>query len=280
MGMSFFQAADGARLAFVDEGTGLPVIALAGLTRAHTDFDFVAPYLRGVRLIRPDYRGRGGSDWTGAPTYTVPQEAADVLALMDHLRLERAAILGTSRGGLIAMALAAMAPGRLAGICFNDIGPVIERTGLEKIFEYVGRNPAAKTLEALVEKLPRSMAGFAHVPRDRWHAFAERLYEEGPRGLTIRYDPALRDSFLAAFQGPPVDLWPFFDAGARLPLALIRGANSDLLSPATVAEMRRRRPDMHFADVPDRAHVPFLDEPEALDVLRAWIGDLERGAAA
>lgn len=271
MGMSFFQAADGARLAYLDEGTGMPVLALAGLTRAHTDFDFVAPHLTQVRLIRPDYRGRGASAWTGAATYTVPQEAADVLALMDHLGLERVAILGTSRGGLIALALAAMAPGRLAGICFNDIGPVIERAGLEKIFDYVGRNPAAKTIDALVERLPRTMAGFAHVPEARWRAFAERLYDEGPRGLTIRYDPALRESFLAAFQGPPVDLWPFFDACLGLPLALIRGANSDLLSAETVAEMRRRRPDMTFADVADRAHVPFLDEPEALAVLGAWL---------
>ncbi len=269
--MRYFHAADGARLAFVDEGAGLPVIALAGLTRAHTDFDFVAPHLDAVRLIRPDYRGRGASDWTGAATYTVPQEAADVLALMDHLGLARAAILGTSRGGLIALALAAMAPGRLAGICFNDIGPVIERTGLEKIFDYVGRNPAAKTIDALVERFPRTMAGFVQVPESRWRAFAERLYDEGPRGLAIRYDPALRESFLAGFQGPPVDLWPFFDACAGLPLALIRGANSDLMSMETVAEMRRWRPDMIFADVPDRAHVPFLDEPEALAVIRDWL---------
>ena len=101
-----FTTTDGARLAFRDEGTGRPILCLAGLTRAHTDFDFLVPHLPGVRLIRPDYRGRGGSGWSGADTYTVPQEARDVLALMDHLGLERAAILGTSRGGLIGMALA------------------------------------------------------------------------------------------------------------------------------------------------------------------------------
>lgn len=272
--LSFFHAHDGARLAYLDEGAGLPVIALAGLTRAHTDFDFVAPHLAGVRLIRPDYRGRGASAWTGAATYNVLQEAQDVLALMDHLGIAQAAVLGTSRGGLIGMALAAMAKGRLAGLCLNDIGPVIERAGLEKIFDYVGRNPAAKTMDALVGKLPRTMAGFAHVPEARWRAFVQRLYEEGPKGLTIRYDPALREAFLTAFQGPPVDLWPLFDACAGLPLALIRGANSDLLSGTTAAEMRRRRPDMIFTDVPDRAHVPFLDEPEALAVLRHWLARL------
>jgi pimeloyl-ACP methyl ester carboxylesterase len=274
--LSFFHAGDGARLAYKDEGTGLPVIALAGLTRAHTDFDFVAPHLGGVRLIRPDYRGRGASDWTGPATYSVPQEAADVLALMDHLRLEKAAILGTSRGGLIGMGLAAMAKDRLLGLCLNDVGPEIEPAGLEKISDYVGRNPAAKTITALVSRFPGTMRGFADVPEARWRAFAERLYEEGPHGLSIRYDPALRTSFLAAMSAPPIDLWPLFDACAGLPLALIRGANSDLLSPQVAAEMRGRRPDMIFAHVPDRAHVPFLDEPEALAAIRGWLAKMVR----
>ena len=275
MSLSSFLGDDGARLVFCDEGAGLPVIALAGLTRAHTDFDFFAPHLAGVRLIRPDYRGRGKSDWTGSASYSVAQEARDVLALMDHLGLERAAILGTSRGGLIGMALAAMAKGRLRGLCLNDIGPVIERAGLDKIGDYVGRNPAAKTIAALVETLPRTMAGFANIPAARWQAFAERLYEQGPKGLTIRYDPRLREAFLAALQGPPADLWPLFDACADLPLALVRGANSDLLSAAAATEMRRRRPDMIFADVPERAHVPFLDEPQSLAVVRQWLAQIE-----
>ena len=275
MGLSYFRAEDGARLAYADDGAEMPVIALAGLTRAHGDFDFVAPHLAGVRLIRPDYRGRGASAWTGADSYTVVQEARDVLALMDHLGIARAAIIGTSRGGLIGMVLAATARERLLGLCLNDIGPVIEPAGLAKISDYVGRNPAARTLAALVAKLPQSMAGFAGVPEARWRDFAARLYDEGPRGLTIRYDPALRTAFRAAFNGPVADLWPLFDAGAGLPLALIRGANSDLLSAATVAEMRRRRPDMIVAEVPNRGHVPFLDEPEALGALNAWLGQLD-----
>lgn len=272
--LQFFTASDGARLAYRDQGKGLALIALAGLTRDHCDFDFLAPHLPHIRLIRPDYRGRGASEWSGPATYSVAQEAGDVLALMDHLGLERAAILGTSRGGLIALALAAMARERLLGVAFNDIGPVIERKGLEQIFLYVGRNPAAKTMAMLVERLPLTMTGFANVPAARWQAFASRLYLETPQGLSIRYDPALREAFLAAFNGPPIDLWPFFDALAGLPLALIRGANSDLLSPATVAEMQSRRPDLIVAEVPDRGHVPFLDEPEALAALRSWLGAL------
>ena len=271
MGSMFFTADDGARLAYSDEGAGLPVLCLAGLTRNMGDFDYLAPHLSGVRLIRMDYRGRGQSDRTGAATYTVPQEGKDALALLDHLGVDRAAILGTSRGGLIGMLLAAVAHDRLLGLCLNDVGPVIERAGLERIFDYVGRNPAARTHEALAERLPAAMPGFANVPDGRWLEDARRHYEETPEGLRIQYDPALREAFLAAFEGESPDLWPLWDATAGLPVALIRGANSDLLSEGVASEMLRRRPDAIMATVPDRAHVPWLDEPESLDAINAWL---------
>ncbi|PTE22540.1 alpha/beta hydrolase [Cereibacter changlensis JA139] len=266
-----FTASDGTRLAYADEGVGLPLLCLPGLTRTGGDFDYLAPHLPGVRLIRPDYRGRGASSWSGAASYTVPQEARDVLELLDHLGLGQAAILGTSRGGLIGMMLAAVARERLLGLCLNDVGPVIERAGLERIFDYVGRNPAARSHAALAEALPRLMTGFANVPPERWLAEARLHHRATAEGLRITYDPALREAFLAAFQGETPDLWPLFDACAGLPLALIRGANSDLLSEATVAEMRRRRPDMICAEVPDRAHIPFLDEPESLAAIHAFL---------
>lgn len=267
----YFTASDGARIAFQDEGEGLPLLCLSGLTRTMADFDYLAPHLPPLRLIRMDYRGRGASQWTGADSYTLAVEGRDALELLDHLGVAQAAVLGTSRGGLIAMLLAAVAKDRLLGICLNDVGPVIDRGGLDRIFDYLGRNPAAKTFDALAEMLPRVNPGFANVPASRWMAEARKHYVQTDRGLGITYDPALREAFLKAFEGPPADAWPLFDACAGLPLALIRGANSDLLSPETVAEMRRRRPDMVFADVPDRAHIPFLDEPEALAAINAWL---------
>ena len=271
MTMQFFEAADGARLAYRDEGAGLPVLCLAGLTRTMADFDYLVPHLPPCRLIRMDYRGRGASAFTGAGSYTVPVEAQDALALLDHLGVAQAAVIGTSRGGLIGMLLAVLAKPRLIGLCLNDVGPVIERDGLKRIFDYVGRNPAAKTHQALAAALPGAMPGFADVPPARWRDEARKHYSETPEGLRITYDPALREAFLAAFEGPPVDAWPLFDACAGLPLALIRGANSDLLSAATATEMRRRRPDMIFAEVPGRAHIPFLDEPESLAAIRAFL---------
>lgn len=278
--VQYFAADDGARVGYRDAGEGLPVLALAGLTRTGRDFDYVAPFLDGVRLIRMDYRGRGASAFTGAASYTVPREGADALQLLDHLGIEKAAILGTSRGGLIGMYLAAVARPRVMGLCLNDVGPVLEKSGLMRIFDYVGRNPASRTLDELAAAMPGAMPGFEGVPESRWREEVERHYVESPKGVRINYDPALRDAFIAAFptEGDVPAAWPLFDACAGLPLALIRGANSDLLSPAAAAEMRARRPDMIFAEVPGRAHIPFLDEPEAVAAIRSWMGLLAAGA--
>ncbi|MBA3910862.1 MAG: alpha/beta hydrolase [Rhodobacter sp.] len=265
-----FAAADGCRLALRDEGAGLPLLCLPGLTRSMDDFDYLVPHLPPLRLIRMDYRGRGQSDWTGPATYTLEQEAKDALALLDHLGVGKAAILGTSRGGLIGMVLGATARNRVLGLCLNDIGPEIARDGLVRISDYVGRNPADKTCAGFAERLAKT-PGFAGVPMSRWLDEARKLAVETPDGLRIPYDPALREAFLAGLDGPPVDLWPLFDVLAGLPLALIRGANSDLLTADTAAKMRARRPDMAYAEVPDRAHVPFLDEPQALALIHGFL---------
>ncbi|MCF7699598.1 alpha/beta fold hydrolase [Loktanella sp. M215] len=267
--MPHFNAPDGTSLYYEEAGEGLPVLALAGLTRNGTDFNHVAPHLR-CRLIRLDYRGRGKSDWAAPATYTVPNEAADALALLDHLGLEKAAILGTSRGGLIAMMLAATAHGRLLGVALNDIGPVIDPAGLKVITGYVGHNPAQKTYAEAAAVRAKTWATFKDVPMARWLAEVEQHYAETGDGLVIRYDPALATTLGDGKTGMP-DLWPIYDATAGLPLSAIRGANSDLLSQATWDEMQRRRPDGIFAQVPDRGHVPFLDEPPAVAALQSWL---------
>ena len=272
--MQFFTAADGARLAFQDDGAGLPLLCLPGLTRTMADFDYLRPFLPPIRLIRMDYRGRGHSDWTGPASYNIQQEALDAVALLDNLGVAKAAVLGSSRGGLIGLVLAATSRDRLTGLLLNDVGPVIEKAGLDRIFDYLGRNPGVRTHEQMAARMATALTGFEGVPLARWLAEVRLHYRAGPDGLEITYDPALREPFVAAFSGQPVDLWPLFDACEGLPLGLIRGANSDLLSAATAAEMRRRRPDMIFADVPGRGHLPFLDEPESLAAVRAFLGAL------
>ncbi len=272
--MADFEGVGGTRLHYTDEGTGAPVLCLSGLTRNGTDFDYIAPHLSGVRLIRMDYRGRGKSDWAAPETYTIPTEGMDAVMLLDHLGLDRAAILGTSRGGLIAMGLAATVKARLTGVCLVDIGPELATEGLDAIRGYIGRNPSQKTHAEATSMRAELMAGFEDVPDSRWAEEVAKHYTQTPDGLIINYDPKLREAVAAAGAAPAPDLWPLFDAMADLPLAAIRGANSNLLSAETFAEMQRRRPDMIAAVVPGRGHVPFLDEPEAVAAIQHWIGEV------
>lgn len=273
--MSTFTTSDGLHLFYTDEGTGLPLLCLAGLTRDHRDFDFVAPHLDGpgfpaLRVIRLDYRGRGHSDWADPSTYTIPVEARDALELLDHLGIERAAILGTSRGGLIAMTIAALAKPRLIGVALNDVGPELDPAGLANIAAVIGRNPSAKSRAELLSRWPDIVQGFSNPPENRFAEEIERLYNETPNGLEITYDPKLRDAVLAAGEESVPDLWPLFDALADLSLCTLRAQHSNILPASTFAEMRRRRPDMIAAEIPDRGHVPYLDEPASLAALAKW----------
>ena len=269
--MPNFTTSDGVSLYYTDEGDGLPVLCLAGLTRDGRDFDFVAPHLSDVRLIRLDYRGRGQSDWADPSTYQIPIEARDAMEVLDHLGISQCAILGTSRGGLVAMVMAATIKDRLLGVALNDIGPDIDPRGLDVIKDYLGRTPALATRQEVAAARKAKMTGFANVPDSRWLEEAQRLFQETDGGLALTYDAKLRDAVLEGGAQPAPDLWPLFDALAGLPLVALRGANSDLLSEETFAEMRRRRPDMIAVEVADRGHIPFLDEPESLDAVRRWL---------
>ncbi|MCB1311191.1 MAG: alpha/beta hydrolase [Sedimentitalea sp.] len=273
--MPHFFTSDGLRLHYEDSGTGQPLLCLAGLTRNGRDFDALAPHVTDLRLIRLDSRGRWRSDRDPDPmNYTVPREAADAVELLDHLGLGKVTILGTSRGGLIAMMLAASHPARLAGVILNDVGPVVGAEGLARIMDYVGRRPAAQTHAEAASAIKALMEPqFPGVPLAVWRHLAEAQYIQTESGLDLNYDPRLREALEAQFvDGPPPDLWPLFDALAPLPLGVLRGANSDIFEPATLAEMQARHPGLIAAEVPDRGHVPFLDEPQSLAVIRQVLG--------
>ncbi len=271
MSTSSFLAEDGASLTYSDVGEGLPVLALAGFTRNGRDFDYIVRHLHDIRLIRLDSRGRGESQWTGADSYNVMQETRDAIALLDHLGVRRAAIIGSSRGGLLGMMMALTARERVVGVCLNDVGPVMEREGLARIGTYIGVEPAVSTLQEIADRMQAAMPGFDNVPELRWEQETIRRYIQTSNGVALPYDPDLKKAFDKAMSAAPVDAWPLFDACAGMPLALVRGANSDVLSSAAADAMAARRPDMIRVDVPDRGHHPFLDEPEALEVIRAWI---------
>jgi pimeloyl-ACP methyl ester carboxylesterase len=272
--MNRFVTSDGLGLAWAEEGAGLPLLCLPGLTRNGSDFDELAAALGGRhRLIRLTLRGRGLSDRDpDFMNYNVAVEARDVLEFLDHLGLERVVIVGTSRGGMIAMALAMAAKERLAGVLLNDVGPELDPEGMDAIMTYLGITPRARThADAALALRARMGARFPGLSDVKWLSLARRWFDEAPEGLALNYDPRLRDAVEAGLRAPAGDMWPLFDALAGVPVAVVRGANSDLLAPATVAAMRARRPDLIVAEVPDRGHVPFLDEPEALAALEALV---------
>lgn len=277
--MARFTTSDGLSLHYTDAGHGQPILCLSGLTRNSADFSFLAPHLTGYRMICMDYRGRGQSDH--APdfmSYNIMREGQDAIELMDHLGLDRVTLIGTSRGGLIAMALAHAHHDRLAGVVLNDIGPEVADEGIARIMDYVGRAPDLPDLDAAAGALAHIHAGSFHgVLLDRWRAQAGFMYQETPGGgLGLQYDPRLRDALVGqAGAGEAPDLWQMFDALRDIPTALIRGENSDLLSTGTVARMRERHPRMMTVTVADRGHVPFLDEPESLAAIRDLLKDVK-----
>ncbi|WP_170426800.1 alpha/beta fold hydrolase [Ruegeria arenilitoris] len=274
--MAFFTTSDDRQIYFEDHGSGTPVLCLAGLTRNCRDFSFLAPHLSDMRMIAMDYRGRGRSDRDpDYMNYNIFRESQDALELLDHLGLDRVNVIGTSRGGLIAMALAASHPERLLSVVLNDVGPVLEPAGIAKIMDYVGKPPVSKTYDLAAKALHIAMAPqFPDVPLERWQEVAEIQFEKTADGLGLTYDPALRTAILEqAAVGAAPDLWMFFEALKDIPTGVIRGENSDVLSKGTLTEMSNRHPVLLSAEIPGRGHVPFLDEPQALDLIRKILVD-------
>ncbi len=287
--MSTFKTDDDLSLYFEDSGPqdAPAVICLPGLTRDGQDFRYLRPHLSEYRAIYLDPRGRGRSQYaTDYTTYNVFREAMDVIALMDHLNLEHAALIGTSRGGLVAMCLAATAKHRLSAIILNDVGPDLDSTGLERIYDYLGRRPAAKTHIQAAKHLERALGqDFPNLPQERWLEDARVFYDATESGLALRYDPKLRDAFLeqaAAVAELPEQpsLWPWFQALDGLPSAVIRAENSDILSQKTYNQMQEKLLSLKAIELPDRGHIPYLDEPEAITLIHDILIQITRETAA
>ncbi|MEX0282652.1 MAG: alpha/beta fold hydrolase [Arenibacterium sp.] len=268
--MPEFETSDGLTLYYETQGDGDPVLCLAGLTRNARDFDFLAPHLAGWQMIALDARGRGNSDFD--PTYAnynVMRESQDVVELLDHLGLDNVWVIGTSRGGLLAMMLAAGHRHRVRGVVLNDVGPVVDAGGISRILAYVGQPPQERSLNEAAENLAAVMGnGFPGVDLLRWREVAAANFKEDGDGLALRYDPLLRQALVEQLEAGPVgDVWPLFDAMKGLPVGVLRGENSDILTEDTLAQMRVHNPDLMIATIPDRAHVPFLDEPQSVDLI-------------
>jgi len=254
-----------------------PVLCLHGLTRNSRDFEAVAPWIaaQGRRVLAADVRGRGRSAYAPDPAaYQPAVYAADVLAMLDALAVPRVVLVGTSMGGLIAMLLAVAAPDRLAAVALNDVGPVLDPTGLARIANRAGMLPEVRDW-ADAAAYARAVNGlaFPDCAEADWAAYARRLFrEEGGRPV-LDYDPRIMEPFRETAAQPAPDLWPYFDKLAEdgRPLLLVRGALSDLLSAETAAAMRARAPQMAYAEVPRVGHAPMLTEPAAQSALAAFL---------
>jgi pimeloyl-ACP methyl ester carboxylesterase len=281
----FVTAPDGLRLHVRCYGrasaASIPVVCLPGLARTSADFDVLAAALshdgrHPRRVIALDYRGRGLSQYDRDPAnYSLPVELADVLAVVTALETLPAVFIGTSRGGILTMLLATVRPSAIAGAVLNDIGPVIEPQGLMRIKSYVGKLPQPRTFEEGAEILRRLFQSqFTRLEPDDWLASARRMFKEENGRLVTTYDPKLATTMAGIDLERPVPaLWKEFDALANVPLMVIRGANSDILSAVTVADMKTRHPALETLEVPDQGHAPLLAEAE---VISAIAGFLER----
>ena len=253
------------------------LLCMHGLTRNSADFDGLASQLCGrFRVIAADQRGRGRSDYDPDISHYSPVTyVQDMLRLLDHLGLQRVGLVGTSMGGLMAFIMGSLHPDRVAAMVINDIGPEVDPAGLARIKGYVGKTVPVRNWEEAVAQV-RAINGpaFPDFSDDQWLDFAACIYRERDGVPVLAYDPEISRPMADAESGAvPTDLWPLFEASPDIPMLVLRGAHSDILSARCLAEMRQRRPGLQVAEIPGRGHAPTLTEPTA----RAAIDDFLQG---
>lgn len=246
-----------------DGAPGLPLLCLPGLTRNADDFDAIAATLSSGgsprRVVCFDFRGRGRSAHAPVETYTQATEADDTALGLEALGIDRVAILGTSRGGMVAMVLAMTKPDLVAAAILNDIAPVIETAGLLRIAGYVGVAPPADWEEAAASLRMSQGELFPSLDDAGWRRFARQIFRDEDGRPVLSYDPMIGEAFRAYDPEKPLPpFWPAFEALATVPTMVIHGALSDILSAETVTEMAARHPHLTVHIVADEGHAPLL----------------------
>jgi pimeloyl-ACP methyl ester carboxylesterase len=252
---------------------GLSVICLPGLTRNSRDFTALAQHLSAEReVLTPDLRGRGRSAWDPDPShYQLPTYVEDIWSLMAARGLTRVLIIGTSLGALMGLVMAAMRPDRIAGLVLNDAGPEIDPAGLRRIVGYAGHLPPVSSwTEAAAQAKSIYGPALSGLSDEDWLDYAHKGYRENASGVPVPdMDPKIGDAFKAPSRAP-ADLWPLYSQ-IKVPMLVIRGATSDILSAAIVARMLREQPALQHITVADRGHAPLLNEPDCLPAIDAFV---------
>jgi pimeloyl-ACP methyl ester carboxylesterase len=264
-------------------GSALPVVCLPGLSRNASDFHDLALALAGDaerprRVLALDYRGRGRSDYDPDwRNYDIKVELGDVLQVLTATGVEEAVFVGTSRGGIITMALSAARPSLLRGAVLNDIGPVLEIQGLARIQGYVGKLPAPRDL-AEGAALVRDIWGgqFPAFTDADWLAMARGTWREADGALTLNYDPNLAKTLEAVdLEKPLPQFWPLFEGLKHVPVLALRGQHSDLFSADTLAAMARMHPNFEAVTVPGQGHAPSLAGGDVIGTIKRFVARIE-----
>jgi pimeloyl-ACP methyl ester carboxylesterase len=281
----FFATPDGPRLHYRDypavgETRGVPILCLHGLTRNVKDFEELAPWLAalGRRVISVSQRGRGRSDADPqVERYQPLTYAMDMIGLLDQLGLDQVIIIGTSMGGLMTLVIGAHQPQRLVGAVINDIGPEIATEGIVRILNNVtSRSPVQSWDEAAERTRQYNVPAFPDRADDPefWSNFARKTWIESDDGeIVLDSDPAIVGQLSTDAVTP--DLWALWEAFETIPTLLVRGGITDLLTLETVAEMKRRKPDLGYVEVAGVGHAPFMTEADTWPTIKKFVSELD-----
>ncbi len=283
----FVSSTDGLKLYARDYGPWLsdtlPVVCLPGIARTSVDFHELAIGLsadpvRPRRVLSLDYRGRGRSDWDRDwRRYDIRVELDDVLQVLTVAGIEHAVFVGTSRGGLVTMGLGAARPALLRGAVLNDIGPEVDARGLVRIRGYVGKLPSPRTIRDGGQILKQIMdAQFPKLTDEQWESLARGMWTETGGRLVLSYDPALMKTLEAIdLETPLPELWALFEGLKPVPVLVLRGANSDILSLETVRRMEASHSKLEVLTVADQGHAPLI-EGDLVERIKRFVVEVEK----
>ncbi|MEZ6002213.1 alpha/beta fold hydrolase [Hyphomonas sp.] len=275
----FYQSADGLRLYAADYGpvdTPLTVLCMHGLTRNHKDFDPLIGKLNlPCRFISVDVRGRGASERDPNHAYSPDVYVGDMTALLNQLQIDKVTLIGTSMGGLMAMIMSQVLKDRIQGIVLNDVGPAVNPAGLKRIASYTSGVRAFPDWQAAAEAIAGSQhTAFPDFTQSDWLKFARQTCRETDEGqVEFDYDPAITKNMDVSGASWKVNfmMWRVFGRMKKIPLLIIRGEFSDILTPATAQRMCRRHKQCKLVTVPNRGHAPMLSEPEAVSAIADFL---------